>query len=413
MEKTQLADLWKMPWPVLDVLIGGQSSIDVPELRVGTFKEATDFLAAYGFDSNVPAERRRMHAILIEALAFIERQLILPKEWRRGIRPPDEILDCEDARHLLLWASGKNPEERLKRAWACAVMRVMHTIAHIEGVTKTVDVTVAREQIFQRFRKHIHRDPDGALWLGDGKTRVALAHVGWKDSKSRNSILLKLLHKRDNVAETLFDYVGIRIVTKRLCDVMLAVKCLRKFHMVVYPNAYPSRARNNLIDLKRFRAQIETLRDMLTAGSISPAEFENMIGRLTASTSEDVTPVNPHSSLNYRAIQMTGRQLIRVRHHEFEWLDKLKRVLATQKMTGDTGKVLSDLQNLVEGWYSVKDNLDVASFFPFEVQILDAESYAQSLSGEANHDRYKLSQVRAARKRVLSKVLELSRQTPA
>lgn len=412
MDKTQLADMWKMPWPVLDVLIGGQSSIDLPELRVQNIEEASDFLAAYGFDPEHPAERRRLHGVLVEALTFIERQLVLPKEWRRGIRPPDEILFCTDVRNLLLWASSKGPEDQLRRAWACAVLRVMHTLAHIEGVTTTVDIGVARDQIFDRFRRHIHRDRNGDLWLGNEEIKVALARVEWKDTKSRNSIILKLLHKRDNVADTLYDYLGVRIVTKRLCDVMLVVKCLRKFHMVVYPNAYPSRARNTLVDLKRFRAQIETLREMLMAGSILPEEFDRMVSRLTASAPESLAPSNPHSAQSYRAIQLTGRQLIRVPNSEFAWLEKLRRVLGTQRLSPETAKVLTEMDELVAGWHSVRDSMEVAAFFPFEVQILDAESYKLAASGEANHSRYKLSQVRAARKRVLSEVLELSRQTP-
>lgn len=412
MDKTQLADMWKMPWPVLDVLIGGQSSIDLPELRVQNFQEATDFLAAYGFDPEIPADHRKLHAILVEALTFIERQLLLPKEWRRGIRPTDDVLYCTDVRHLLVWASSQSPEDHLRRAWACAVLRVMHTIGHIEGVTRSVDPGVARDQIFARFQQHIHRDEKGDLWLGEGDLKVALARVEWKDTKSRNSIILKLLHKRDNVAETLYDYLGIRIVTKRLCDVMLVVKCLRRYNMVVYPNAYPSRARNNLVDLKRFRVQIETLRDMLTAGSISPEEFDRMVSRLTASAPDSLAPSNPHSAQSYRSIQLTGRQRIRVRNDEFAWLEKLRRALDSQRLSPETANGLTELDQLVTGWYSVRNDMEVAAFFPFEVQILDAESYNLAASGEANHNRYKLSQVRAARKRVLSEVLELSRQTP-
>jgi len=48
MDKLQLADLWKFPWPLMDVLIGGQSSIDLNELRVGSWEEATKWLEAYG-----------------------------------------------------------------------------------------------------------------------------------------------------------------------------------------------------------------------------------------------------------------------------------------------------------------------------------------------------------------------------
>lgn len=407
----QLADMWKLPWPVLDVLIGGQSSIDMPEMRVPTMEEASAFIKAYGYDTADPGDQRMMHGVLIEALSLIEKKLLTPKEWNRGIRPPEEIIFCDDPRQLLVWASGQDPTDRLRRAWACAVLRVMHTIAHIEGVNRLLDVETAREQIFARFQPYVFRDESRRLWIGDQTTKVELSHVEWKEFKSRNSIILKLLHKRDNVAETIFDFIGVRIVTKRLADVMMVVKFLRQFHMVVFPNAFPSRARNNLIDVKRFRTQLETLRDMLTAGSISPEEFDTMVGRLTAAIpQEQVAPTNPHSAASYRSIQLTGRQLIKLRNPEFGWLDKLKSAaIDTGGMPKETARVLAELRFLVDGWHAVKTNQEISAFFPFEVQILDQESHAQALIGDANHDRYKTSQIRAARKRVLSRVLELSK----
>jgi uncharacterized protein (TIGR04562 family) len=163
--------------------------------------------------------------------------------------------------------------------------------------------------------------------------------------------------------------------------------------------------------VKRIRTQLDTLLDMLTAGSISPEEFDTMVGRLTAAVPQDaIAPTNPHSAASYRSIQLTGRQLIKIRNPEFAWLDKLKSAsLSPEKMPEATAKVLSELRYLVDGWHAVKANQEIAAFFPFEVQILDQDSHAQALVGDANHDRYKTSQIRAARKRVLSRVLELSK----
>ena len=403
-----LSDRWKFPWPVMDVLIGGNSSIDMPELWVANWEEATEFMRSYGYDPEIPADLRVMHCIFIEAVAFIERKLLTPREWSRGIRPPDEILELEDPRHLLLWAGGSSPTDRLKRAWSCAVLRVMHTIAHIEGVNRYRGMTMARQQIMDRFRQFIWRDGDRQLWFGEKDDRIRIERVEWKDQKTRNSIILKLLHKKDNVAETIYDYLGIRIVTSRLCDVMMAVKYLRQFHMLSYPNCIPSRARNNLIDVARFRAQVETLRDMLTAGSISPTEFENMVARLAAPQAAPVT-ANPHSAQSYRSVQLTGRQLVTIPNEQLSWLDKLNRELKAHDAPPHTAAVLRELNTLVTGWHSVREARKITSFVPFEVQIMDMESHRQATAGAANHGKYKQSQVRAARKRVLNKVLELSR----
>lgn len=405
-EKTYLENFWRFPWPIMDVLIAGKSSIDLNELRRADWSQATDFLKGYGYDPEDPRDLIKMHAVLIEAVSFIEDKLISPSEWSRGIRPPDEILTCDDPRHLVVWASSKSPRERLRRAWACAVLRVMHTIAHIEGVARMHSLTEARDQITQRFNKHIFRDKDMKLWLGTESCRIQLERVEWKHNKTRHAIILKLLHKRDNVAETIYDYLGIRLVTTRLCDVMIAVKLLHQFNMISYPNCYPSRARNTLIDYPRFRSQIETLLEMLNSGSINSKEFEKMINRLTAS--EMLSSNNPHSANSYRSIQITGRQLIHFRTERFEWLDKLKREIDSDTIPPAVMRVLNEMQYLVDGWYSVREaRQDSAHFFPFEVQIMDQEAFIQATSGSANHDRYRSSQVRAARKRVLAKVLEL------
>ena len=398
----------------MDVLIGGKSSIDLTELNIQSVAEASNFLRNYGYDPETPADRHLIHSVQVEAVTFIEQQLLLPREWQRGIRPPDEILNCDDPCKLLLWASAKDSEDGWLRHWACAVLRVMHTIAHLEGVHRTIDMQAARAQIFSRFEQHLQHESDGDLWFGGKEGRVELAQVEWKEAKSRNSIILKLLHKRDNVAETIYDYVGIRLITKNLCDVMLVVKLLHKYNIIVYPNAYPSRARNNLIDIERFHEQVELLRQELLSGSLTAGDFSRKIANLNieASTVAQAN-ANPHSLSSYRAIQLTGRQLIKIPHQKLEWLTKL----AQSQGIGQTPEpklttVLAVMKDLLKSWPSGKEGRFDAAFFPFEVQILDATSHEHAQSGEANHDRYKSSQIRAARKRVLSQVLEFSKDGP-
>jgi uncharacterized protein (TIGR04562 family) len=285
----------------------------------------------------------------------------------------------------------------------------MHTIAHIEGVNKLIRVEDARNQIFARFHSALFRDENKNLWFGSDSTKVELEKVEWKESKSRASILLKLLHKRDNVAETIFDFLGIRIVTKRVCDVMMVVKNLMQYNLVVFPNCFPSRARNNLIEVDRFRSQIETLREMLQSGSIGAAEFETMVARLIPMGTVQDEHVNPHSSNDYKSIQLTGRQLIKVPNYQFEWLGRLRSVAQSDGLPENKKSAIRELMYLVDQWHSVDDTVEQSAFFPFEVQIMDRDSYLASVDGEAAHTRYKQNQIRTARKRVIGRVLELHR----
>ncbi len=392
----------------MEVLIGGKSSIDLTELSIKSHDEAEAFLRAYGYDSTNPIDLKQIVTAKEEAIAFIQQLLLTPKEWQRGIKPPDEIINCEDPCLLLLWASNCDPNDRWRSHWACAILRVMHTIAHLEGVHRTIDMQAARAQIFARFQEYLKRDDEGRMWFGSPKARCELAAVEWKEVKSRNSIILKLLHKRDNVAETIYDYVGIRFITKNLSDAMLVVKLLHEHNIIVYPNAYPSRARNNLIDTQRFQTELEGLRQRLLAGTLSAEAFRMALVQLTIEA-PDVVPTtsNPHSSTAYRAIQMTGRQLIKIPSARLEWLFKLAQGQPSgePKLTS----LIATVKDLVKHLPTAKDHKYDSAFFPYEVQILDLAAHQQAQSGDANHDRYKSSQVRAARKRVLSPVLETAK----
>ncbi len=315
----RLGEIWHFPWPVIDVLIGGKSAVDLPSLKVQSWKEATEFIASYGYDPNSEDDQLALHSVTIEALNFIEKHLI-PTEWNQGLIPPQDILLCEDPRYLLLWASNPDPDERLKSAWACAVLRVMHTIIHSQNIPRPIDIEIVKTQILGRFQKHIFHNDKSELCFGTRDNFVILERIDWKCEKKKESIILKLLQKTGNVAETIYDLLGVRIVTKRFCDTMMAVKFLRDFCIVNFPNCIPSRARNNLVDVNRFRNQIDALRCMMSAKTISPKDFEQMISKLE-SPAQTSPSFNPHSASTYRAIQLTCRQQVTFPNPVYKWLE--------------------------------------------------------------------------------------------
>jgi uncharacterized protein (TIGR04562 family) len=396
---------WFFNWDMFEVMVGGKSPIDLPSLRIRDYQDATMFLTRYGFDPD--KDQRHIQAVMIEALFFIQKYLI-PTEWAQGTRPPDDIMFCDDIRNLILFASSQSLEDREKQAWACALLRVMHTIAHIEGVYRLTDVEVAREQIIARFQKYIFRSPDGKLWFGTPAEAVELDKIEWKHQKSRHSIFIKLLHKKANVAENIYDLLGVRIVTKKLSDVLLVVKYLKDYHIVTFPNAVPARARNTLIDLEKTKQMITGFKDALRTAKISEEEFlaqiDSGVVRLNPAELENL---NPHSSTSYQSIQLTCRQLIRYQEPISGWSAKLKSILDFGSLDARSEKIVFELLDFSKNWGLGYGPLENTSFFPFEVQILDEETGMSNRLGDAAHDRYKLSQIRTARKRVLSAVLTL------
>lgn len=400
----KILESWTFSWPIMHVLIGGRSSIDLPEIQIGSREEATAFIKSYGYDPDRTYDARLMHATICESLGFIERWL-MPKEWKKGVQPPQDVLLCSDPRDLLLWACDRRPESMQRRVWSCAILRVMHTIAHIEGAFRYSDIDVARDEITARFHSIVAYDERGDTWIQHGDVRIKVHKLDWKTLKSRESVLLKLLHKRANVAETIYDMLGLRIVTETQSEVMQIVKMLYKSHVVSFPNAIPSRSRNSLLDADEFRVRMDQLRGEFMTGKLTDEQFVASLDNLEVSPpSEDKE--NLHSGVEYRAIQMTCRQLIRTPRP----LTVLRKNLQAEIDAQPKGKVS---RRNIEELVAVLRNIaklsgdDEFSFFPYEIQIMDKKSWEVSTVGKASHSRYKKSQLKAARRRVLNEVLPL------
>mgnify|MGYP003683361975 CR=1 FL=1 len=395
-------EVWNFNWGVMDVLIGGKSSIDLAELKFRNWSEITDFLKHYGYDPDDPIDARKMHSVIVESWNVIEKYLI-PKEWKKGLRPPDELIQSPDVRDYIIAASDSREEAAFKQAWACAVLRIMHTIAHIDGVQRYADFAIAGEQIMQRFKKFIFRDEEGSLQFGSPQNSLPIFKIDWKMKKARESVILKLLHKKANVAETIYDLIGVRIITKELSDVPLVVKFLRDFHMVTFPNCNPSRSKNSLVDMDSFKHNVETLQILLDDKKISQDEFLGLIKGVTRPIEKHMGRQNPHTAVHYRSIQLTCRQLIRFPRRSSQWQEKLSQYLDEHDINSEAFHVLKDISQLMERDKSRARRY--LGFFPFEIQIMDKESYEQNKVGSASHDKYKQSQIRYARRRVLGSVL--------
>lgn len=399
MKQTQQVKTWNFDWPLMDVLIGGKSSIDILKLFINSPPEADKFLKSYGYMPGDPSDQRKLDAIFIESIHFIAKKLI-PKQWRKGLKPPEKILKISDYRDLLIHASGEvdTPEQK----WACAILKVMHTISHIDNLERLSKLKDAQEQIIQRFEQAIYREASGKIWFGSSEERIELVKLELKREKTRNSIILKLLHKPINVSETIYDLLGVRIVTKTQFDAVVAVKFLRQFYLIDFPNTHPGRARNSLVDLSNFRKRFDELLAQFEKREIDEASFYARLADLNCPPAESRAH-NPHSAKNYRAIALTCRQ--RVKYYPPELL-RWRKIKAWIDQEGQNPRY-KPYQAMISGLINLanEQTLERSVFFPFEVQILDEASAQSSEKGLASHDQYKNEQLKTARRRILGSIL--------
>lgn len=407
--RSMLRNKYDFRWDVLDVIISGKSSIDsLHGFQIQSVEEADRFIQSYGYDLDNPIERAEIMGNFHEALNFVRKHFLQP-ENPNGLRLeiPRRVVELGDIRELFLMASFAYPGQsddlagQQLRKWACTLLKVMHTIAHIDKDLRATYFSDIQQQIFDRFYKLIHRTHDGQLYLGENETdplRVDLIAFETKPKKSRDSTLLKLLHKPENVAEDIFDRVGIRFVTVTRLGALRVVKYLKDKMVVMPPNIKPSRSRNTLVDIERFRAELSEALARAEAGELSE---ERLLEELHAAC---VPPGsikdNPHSSEFYQAIQFTCRQLIKLRNPLYEDLRELKNLVKQKTAQGGLG----GMEDLVRG----ADRIDlrylskeVRFFYPFEVQVVDVQSNEDNEKGRSAHSEYKKAQVQTALRRVM------------
>jgi uncharacterized protein (TIGR04562 family) len=379
---------WEIGESVLDNLVGGTSFLDSKEGFNRWFTDTDSieqFIEAYGYDVDDPIELAELQGSVQEAIRFIRRYFLKPENPEGlSLEMPKKMGDLVDVRELLRQAGQPNSEYR---AWACSILKVVHTISHIDRDIRTHYFPEIQKQIFDRFYRYLNRDEEGHLYLGrskDDELRVNLVEFQVKPKKTRDSILMKLLHKPGSVAEELFDRVGLRFITNNRVDAIRVIHFLERTNAIDAANIKPSRSRNTLIDTKVFREVLDhnrtnpnVLPDLLESAPFPPEKADN-----------------PFSSEHYRAIQFTCRQLIKVRNTVADQIRDLKT--ATRINPADPA-----LQVVIDRIDPKSIQRMIRFFYPFEIQVMDHASHVENEKGRSAHSDYKKAQQNTAMLRVM------------
>ena len=380
-------------------MIGGQSPIDVPKLYIYSLSDAEAFLETYGFEWDQYKDRAIIESLRQESITFIKEELLFDEP---ELKICSSVENETDIRKFLLWASSYKHDNR--HLWACTLLRVMHTFAHCDSFFKDTFSDDIQKQIIDRFKAHIYKEND-QLFLGRYPESIPLDDFQIKGQKTRRSLAMKLLHKPNNVAADIFDWLGVRFVASERLDALLIARYLRVNNIISFAHIKPGRSRNTLIDIPRLKHDITSIEEKVRSGKIARA---NSINKLRVIVREHMYPAvptvgdyNKYSSVAYHAIQFTASQTIRVPN---PWLGKRAGdVFTPQKSSGR--KMLRGML----GHFGVQTEFRFR--FPFEIQILDRESYALSRSGLASHEVYKEKQRKAVKKRLWGTLVKQNEKT--
>ncbi|MGZ3808554.1 MAG: TIGR04552 family protein, partial [Bacteriovorax sp.] len=239
-------------WEILDVVVGGKSALDTKNFLgpMSSIEQVNQFLKGYGLDPNDHVAKAELFGNFQEAVQFIKRYFL--KEGNPDgldLRLPNSLLMISDISQLFLMATEDTPQKKEDKLWAEAILKVMHTIMHADKDLRSNYFNIVQTQIFDRFYKYIFRGDDDKLYIGIKGTQdvVALVDFETKSKKTRESVIIKLLHKAENVAEELFDRIGVRFVTNTRFDTLRVIRFLLEKNIVIPHNNKPSRAINTMI----------------------------------------------------------------------------------------------------------------------------------------------------------------------
>lgn len=349
-------------WEEIRLVLRGGSVIDWRRLNFRNRDEVDAFLRLAQLAPERPGDQARMREVLDEAVAFLRSEF----RYRvsEAVANPSEIHD------VFLTASGVGEHKRWRRI-ACIVLKVMHTIFHTDARELLFRTPISTHDFSTLVDLRVRRCAEELLSMG----APVVEFVG--SVKTRESMITKLLAKRESVAAQIFDKVRYRIVTERYEDVLPVLHHLTT-HLFPFALTVPAQTQNTLFSFARLAEEQPGFKALLPKMQLDPVAEEAQL----AEQRRTYGAVNEYSGASYRVLNFVADIPVRLDEY-LSVLDSGRRPVGPQ-----------------------------IAFAPVEFQLMDRETAAQNELGENSHERYKRRQRMKVLRR-LSRGLVVPRRSAA
>ena len=217
------------------LILSGNSVIDWDRANFRAVEEVNQFLKVQHFDWNDEIDRRRIRTVFDNAVHFLETHLNMPCA--------PEVKAVDDIRQIFLWASEYDVSSPRQTA-SCVVLKLMHVVQHLDAAELRHQAPLAEERLLTHAEEQILSVKEAMLAANPGVVEF------YGSRKTRESIIAKLLAKKEDVASTVFDKLRFRIITKTKEDLMPLMVWLHR-EAFAYNFVIPGQSHNNLMAFKR------------------------------------------------------------------------------------------------------------------------------------------------------------------
>jgi uncharacterized protein (TIGR04552 family) len=335
--KMSLSDL-----EAIRLVLQGDSVIDWFRLDFRSESEIDLFLKVNGYDVHNVQDQKRLEKIRQEALEYLDE--------RYPHRIPGELKDPSVSIQRLFFMASRSFRRSGLQMYACMLLKIMHTINHIDGRELLHRCEMRASDIFEAVEKKVL---NAVRTMQEEGFHIVDFYGSHKD---KSAMISKLLAKKENHAAAIYDKIRFRIITATMADILPMLYFLGR---TICPFNYiiPGGSHNSLISLAELLDYFPSFRHYADY-----LKRKNNVSRQLSFFSD-----NEHTSSSYRVINFVSDIPIRV-----------DETLYTPDFI-DFGRVI---------------------FVTVEFQIMDQLSYQNNEIGEASHSKYKQRQAEAVNVRL-------------
>jgi len=214
-------------------LLRGGSVIDWHRLYFTDRQQVDRFLRINECDPSNPGDIARLEDLREQAVEYLDRYL--------GFHVSEDVAARVPARDLFLVASQKSK----RRTQACVVLKVMHVLHHLAGGELATRLAVSADQIFQFVEDKVLRTVEEMKGAG-----CQIVEFEWS-RKEQDSLITKLLAKRDNIAAHVYDKLRFRMITRTEEEIVFVLRELLQ-RLVPFNYVIPAESQNDIVDLQGF-----------------------------------------------------------------------------------------------------------------------------------------------------------------
>jgi uncharacterized protein (TIGR04552 family) len=231
------------------LLLRGDSVVDWHRLALRDEEEVKRLLLVNSIDVDAPADVERLATLRSQGVRYVRETL--------GLRLSDHMAEV-DPLELFIIASGRGRYQRE----ACMLLKVMHVLYHLDARELRKSLPIPDVHLFAMVEESL-----GRLFEQLQAAGVPVVEFAWS-RKTKDSLVTKLLVKRETYAAQVFDRLRFRLVVDRAADILPTLHVMLQ-RFIPFNYVVPSQSANTLVDLRPLLRRVSRARDFSAAPSAS------------------------------------------------------------------------------------------------------------------------------------------------